>query len=166
MTRDELQAALPTTHDELVDRAGRWLLNSCRCKLVIVRAQPWSCREHPDAIGWNHAGESVVLECKMSRDDFRADRQKAWRTHGAGMGGKRFYMIPESLWQSDGAHLCVPQGIGLLIVGTRRVTVQREAEGRQDRDWAEEICLLVSRLSNGRALLDGKVDILALEDAT
>ena len=166
MTRDELQAALPPTHDELVDRAGRWLLNSYRCKLVIIRAQPWSCREHPDAIGWNHAGESVVLECKMSRDDFRADRQKAWRTHGAGMGGKRFYMIPESLRQSDGAHLRVPQGIGLLIVGTRRVTVQREAEGRQDRGWAEEICLLVSRLSNGRALLEGKVDILALEDTT
>ena len=147
------------THDDLVDRAARWLLNSFGSKLVIVNAKPWSCREHPDAIGWNQAGESVVVECKVSLEDFRAERNKPWRTHGAGLGFKRFYMIPESLWQSDRPRLFVPQGTGLLIVGSRYVTIFQQAEGRQLRDWAEEICLLVSRISNGRTLVDGKQEV-------
>lgn len=143
-------------HADLVNRAARWLLNSLRCKLVIVNAKPWSCREHVDAIGWNQAGESVVVECKMTVEDFCADRRKTWRTYSKGMGFKKFYMISESLWHSEKERLFVPHSIGLLVVGARCVKVERQADGRQDREWSEEINLLVSRLSEGRTLLDGK----------
>jgi hypothetical protein len=138
-------------------------LNSYRCKLVIVRAKPWSCREHPDAIGWNQNGESVVIECKVSVADFTADRLKAWRTYSKGMGFKRYYMIPEELWNSERyasrVREMVPRGIGVLIVTTHRVKVEIPAEGRQDRDWAEEVSMLVSRIAYNPTLLDGKNEV-------
>jgi len=67
------------THNELVERAGRWLLNTMRCKLVILEPKPISCDEHPDAIGWDRHGNSIVVECKISKADFYADRRKKWR---------------------------------------------------------------------------------------
>jgi hypothetical protein len=140
-------------------------LNSYRCKLVIVRAKPWSCREHPDAIGWDHGGESVVIECKVSVGDFGADRLKPWRTYSKGMGFKRYYMIPDELWNSERfmSWVMVPRGIGLLIVTAHRVKVEIPAEGRQDRDWAEEVSMLVSRLSYNPTLLDGKNEVVQEE---
>ena len=123
------------THDELVERAGRWLRNTRQCKIVLLEAKPPSCDEHPDAIGWLSNGESLVVECKASLDDLRRDANKRWRRHNSGMGFCRYYMISDKLIE----HPLVPPGEGLLVVRGRRVIVQVEASPRQDRDWTAEI---------------------------
>jgi len=136
------------THTELVERAGRWLLNTRRCKLVIVGAKPWSCDEHPDAIGWLPGAESIVVECKISEEDWRADHYKQWRKTTTGMGFRRYYLYP--------AGLCAyptSEQDGLLEVSGRTVRVVREALSRQKRDWTAELSMLLAQLSDGRRVI-------------
>lgn len=53
--------------------------------------------ETPDAIGW-HSRCSVVVECKISRNDFLADKKKPFRVEPKkGMGTFRFYLVPKGL---------------------------------------------------------------------
>lgn len=63
-------------HDQLCERARRWLRGTRRCKPVLHTI--CSCSEIPDAIGWNFYG-STVVECKASVSDFYADRKKYFR---------------------------------------------------------------------------------------
>ncbi len=142
------------THAELVERAGRWLLNTRKCKLVILEPKPWSCKEHPDAIGWTVNGESIIVECKASRDDFRADSYKKWREFGNGMGFRKYYLTPAGLLTAPNG---LGNGCGLLEVHGRRVKVIHEAIPRQHRGWNEELCMLIAQLSGGRELI-GAVD--------
>jgi hypothetical protein len=134
------------THAELVNRAERWLRNSLRCKLVIINAKPWSCSEHPDAIGWLPNGESIVVECKVSNGDASADARKPWRFSSKGMGYLKYYLTTESVkWPAY-----MERGTGLLRLKGNRVVVEREAECRQDRSWSEEICLLLAHVRGRR----------------
>ena len=64
------------THAELVQRAGRWLRNTQKCKLVILEPKPWNCHEHVDAIGWTPFGDSIVVECKTSVADLWVTRER------------------------------------------------------------------------------------------
>jgi hypothetical protein len=66
-------------HDKLCQRAVRWLHGTMRCEPVYSRNA--SCWEIPDAIGWSGRG-SIVVECKTSVSDFRADLRKYWRWKG------------------------------------------------------------------------------------
>lgn len=82
------------THAELVRRAERWLRNVCRCGVVLCESQART-GETPDAIGWtNRGGRSVLVECKISRADFLADKQKPFRREGCvdAMGCNRYYL--------------------------------------------------------------------------
>jgi len=73
------------SHKELCDRAASWLRGSKRCDPVLYGIA--SAREIPDAIGWNSYG-SIVVECKMSVEDFLRDKAK---NHAASrMGDARF----------------------------------------------------------------------------
>jgi hypothetical protein len=48
----------------------------------------------PDAIGWKHACHSVLVERKVTRSDFLADRAKPFRLDlGPGVGCERFYLV-------------------------------------------------------------------------
>ncbi len=65
------------THEELCERARRWLAGSRRCNPVFSGIA--SCDEIPDAIGWSSCygwRGSTVVECKTSLSDFRADQRK------------------------------------------------------------------------------------------
>lgn len=65
------------THDELCERAIRWLRGTRRCNPVFSRCA--SCAEIPDAIGWSSSFSwegSTVVECKTSLSDFYADQKK------------------------------------------------------------------------------------------
>ena len=63
------------THPELVEYAVGWL-RGYRCG-VILSEQACVSGEMPDAIGWKRASHSVLVECKISRADFLADRDKS-----------------------------------------------------------------------------------------
>ena len=65
------------THAKLVSIAVRWL-RRYRCG-VVLSEQSCVSGEMPDAIGWKKACHSVLVESKVSRGDFLADRAKRFR---------------------------------------------------------------------------------------
>ncbi len=84
------------THAQLVERAVAWL-RSYRCGIVLSE-QACISGEVPDAIGWKRACRSVLVECKVSRADFLADRDKPFRQNpGLGVGCERLYLAPTGL---------------------------------------------------------------------
>jgi len=97
------------THAQLVEKAVRWLRHY-RCG-VVLSEQACVSGEMPDAIGWKRACHSVLVECKVTRTDFLADRAKPFRQKPEkGVGSERFYLTPPALVQA--AEL--PEGWGLL----------------------------------------------------
>jgi len=104
------------THAQLVERAVRWL-RYYRCG-VVLSEQACVSGEMPDAIGWKRANHSVLVECKISRADFLADRAKPFRTKPEqGVGGERFYLTPPALIKVEE----LPAGWGLLELRRGRV---------------------------------------------
>lgn len=102
------------THLILVEAAYRWLLKRGGCGVAFKEFRTGACNgEFPDVIGFC-SGPSTVVECKVSRSDFFADRNKLFRKHPElGMGRKRYYCCPEGLIKVDE----LPEGWGLLYVG-------------------------------------------------
>ncbi len=111
------------THPALVELAVRWLRSHYRCG-IILSEQACCSGEVPDVIAWKARCRSVLVECKVSRADFLADRAKPWRmgmgkdSQGA-LGCERFYMAPAGLI----APAELPAGWGLLEVRGRKVEV-------------------------------------------
>lgn len=128
------------THDELVQRAKKWLRNTRRCSVVISELVT-GCPEIPDAIGWGNAGFSVLVECKTSVSDFYADRRKRFDR----CGFKRYYMTIPGLIKPS----LLRDGWGLLEVHPRQVKVVHEAVQQDDRNMRHELSLLVSALRRG-----------------
>jgi len=108
------------THSQLVQKAVEWL-RSYRCG-VVLSEQACISGEMPDAIGWKRACHSVLVECKISRADFLADRGKRFRQKpDTGVGCERFYLVPKEM-------VCageLPVGWGLLEYHNRSVNVAR-----------------------------------------
>jgi hypothetical protein len=97
------------THGQLVEKAVRWL-RSYRCG-VVLSEQACVSGEMPDAIGWKQACHSVLVECKVTRADFLADREKPFRQKPErGVGSERFYLTPPALVKL----VELPAGWGLL----------------------------------------------------
>jgi hypothetical protein len=97
------------THAQMVERAVRWL-RSYRCG-VVLSEQACASGEMPDAIGWKRACHSVLVECKVTRADFLADREKPFRQKPQrGVGSERFYLTSHALIKLEE----LPTGWGLL----------------------------------------------------
>ncbi|MBZ5707353.1 MAG: hypothetical protein LAN63_18555 [Acidobacteriia bacterium] len=110
------------THPQLVQKAVEWL-RGYRCG-VVLSEQACLSGEMPDAIGWKRACHSVLIECKISRADFLADRDKPFRrTPEVGVGCERFYLAPKGLIRVDE----LPCGWGLLECRNRKVELVRAA---------------------------------------
>jgi hypothetical protein len=110
------------THAQLVQKAVQWL-RSYRCG-VILSEQACASGEMPDAIGWKRACHSVLVECKISRADFLADREKPFRQKSRlGMGCERFYLTPAELLRPDE----LPSGWGLLEMRNRKASIAHPA---------------------------------------
>jgi hypothetical protein len=104
------------THAKLVAMAVRWL-RMYRCG-VVLSEQACISGEMPDAIGWKKACHSVLVESKVSRSDFLADRGKPCRLKPeAGVGCERYYLAPQGLIRIEE----LPSGWGLLEVCGREV---------------------------------------------
>jgi len=108
------------THAQLVERAVRWL-RRYRCG-VVLSEQACVSGEMPDAIGWKRACHSVLIECKVTRADFLADRAKPFRTKPEqGVGCERFYMVPAGLVRCEE----LPSGWGLLEIDRGKIETAR-----------------------------------------
>jgi len=109
------------THAQLVSKAVEWL-RRYGCGIVLSE-QACVSGEVPDAIGWKGACRSVVVECKLSRSDFLADRAKPFRQNSElGLGCERWYLTPAGML----AAADLPQHWGLLEsrAGKLRVAVK------------------------------------------
>jgi len=104
------------THAQLVSKAVHWL-RRYRCG-VVLSEQACVSGEMPDAIGWKRACHSVLVECKVTRSDFLADRAKPFRLKPEqGVGCERFYLVPAGLVRREE----LPQGWGLLELRHNRI---------------------------------------------
>jgi hypothetical protein len=84
-------------HAQLVARAADWLRLRYGCGIVLSE-QYCVTGEVPDVIGWKASCQSVLVECKVSRADFLADANKAFRLKPEeGLGSKRLYMAPAGM---------------------------------------------------------------------
>jgi hypothetical protein len=112
------------THSEMCKLAVMWLKRPYSrgghgCKVAIDECQTGWSGEIPDAIGYCSTGQplrdgTVLVECKVSRADFLADRTKPHRQAG-GVGNWRYFMAPEGLIKLDE----LPQKWGLVEVNAR-----------------------------------------------
>jgi len=131
------------THALLVRKAVEWL-RSYRCGIVLSE-QACVSGEMPDAIGWKRACRSVLVECKVSRADFLADRAKPFRQKPeTAVGCERFYFAPAGLIRADE----LPNGWGLLEAHNRRIEIVRPSKKnlRTEEGFRCEMNLLLASL--------------------
>jgi hypothetical protein len=131
------------THAKLVSLAVAWL-RRYHCG-VVLSEQACVSGEMPDAIGWKKACHSVLVECKVSRADFLADREKAFRQKPeTGVGCERFYLAPRGLIRSED----LPSGWGLLEVGGREIEKVKPSSKnlRSELGFQYEMNLLLASL--------------------
>lgn len=100
------------THAELIPIAFKWALKMGSCGVAFKELSTLSS-ECPDVIGFQGGCRTVLIEVKVSRSDFFADRKKSFRIYPErGMGTYRFYMCPAGLIRPDE----LPMNWGLIYV--------------------------------------------------
>ena len=131
------------THTALVKRARAWLTNNQRCTVVMAELATTYNMETPDAIGfYASGGASILVECKTSRADFLADKNKVFRREEErAMGDRRYFMVPAKLVKPEE----VPDSWGLLEMHDKQVRETKEAPFTAANKNAE-IIMLVSAL--------------------
>lgn len=106
-------------HQHLVRLAEEWLRRRYGCGIVLSE-QSCASGETPDVIAWKGKCRSILVECKITRADFLADREKPFRrSPELGMGCERFYLAPAGLIR---AHE-LPAKWGLLEAQGRSIKV-------------------------------------------
>lgn len=96
------------THSQLVEIAYKWVLKNGSVGFAFKELKSLDA-EIPDVIGFG-SWESVLIEVKVSRSDFLADKKKPHRAKG--MGNWRFYCCPKGMIKA--AEL--PEKWGLIYV--------------------------------------------------
>ena len=131
------------THQKLVQKAVAWL-RSYRCG-VVLSEQACVSGEMPDAIGWKRTCHSVLVECKVSRADFLADREKLFRQNPTlGVGCERYYLAPAGVIRPEE----LPTGWGQLeLRGAKVEMLRRSARNhRSSTGFGYEMNLLLASL--------------------
>ena len=109
----------------------RWLKKTRGCGVVFrEHSAGW---EHPDALGFR-AGSSIMVECKVSRADFFADRNKVSRVGMSLEFEQRpaqecWYLTPPALVEANE----LPSGWGLLEAHPRLVKAVIKADRTKPR---------------------------------
>lgn len=128
------------THKQLVRRMALWLKNN-RDYSVVVAERATSAMETPDVLGFK-GPQSLLIECKVSRSDFLADREKAFRAYAErGMGDLRYFAAPAGIIKPED----LPVNWGLLEVRDKQVRQLIEAMP-QTANKRAEVAFLVSAI--------------------
>jgi hypothetical protein len=137
------------THDRLVEISRNWLASRSPVAISEISS---GAGESPDCIafcvslknGKAHVGYgSVLIECKVSKSDYYADRNKYYRRcPDRGMGDYRFLMAPKGLIDIDKLY----DKWGLLEVDENGKVKMVKIATRQESDKTKEISLLISTL--------------------
>ena len=127
------------THDQLVIRAKKWLETTHGTKFacgVVLAEFKCTISEIPDIIGFNDHS-SILIECKVSRTDFKADKYKSHRHYIKGLGNYKYYLtLPHVACAED-----IDNGWGLLYATDKRIIEVKEAEYFSDssiksKEWS------------------------------
>lgn len=97
------------SHKEIVEIAYKWLIKNGSVGFAFKELKSIS-EEIPDVIGFN-SWQSILIECKISRSDFFADKSKKHR-QGKGMGNWRFICCPKGMVKVEE----LPEKWGLIFV--------------------------------------------------
>lgn len=124
------------THAECVAAAAGYMQK--RADVVLPEFYSWNA-ELPDVIAFNR-DRSTVIECKVSRSDFLADRKKPFRMQpNSGMGDNRYYCCPKGMIKPEE----LPDRWGLLyIYPDGKVRKQVESWGNFKKNIDAEYHLL------------------------
>lgn len=158
------------THDELVDIGRRWLVNPFHsgspfghygCSIVLTEiVTAGSTSEVPDVLGFENRG-SILIECKTSISDFRADAKKPFR-HKNGLGRQRWFLAPEEIIP----HEEIPPGWGLLEVGKRQKIILVRQSSLWESFYQGERDILLSTLRRLKIEPEGHTSIKVYTIAT
>lgn len=111
-------------HDLLTSLGAKWLKKQ-GFAVIATEITASGSREQPDVIGFR-SNCSAIIEAKVSRSDFLADRRKPERAiQGKGLGVYRFYLCPEGVIAPDD----LPPKWGLLHARGRLVIDVRRPTG-------------------------------------
>ncbi|EPN8226486.1 hypothetical protein ACT3QV_004482 [Vibrio alginolyticus] len=114
------------THDGIADWCAQRLMRM-GYKFAFSNMTSATHGEQPDVLGLTAYGESIVVEVKVSRSDFLADKKKPWRANPQmGMGDHRVYLAPEGLLKVDD----IPYGWQLWEVYGKNAPKLRVVKGR------------------------------------
>ena len=117
-------------HDDLTLLGAKWLkqhtkniiVPNCR-EIAIDLSTATITGEQPDIIGWC-SWASVLIETKVSRPDFLADKKKSFRINpNLGVGNFRYYLVPEGLIKENE----LPDNWGMLCYSNSGIEIRRAA---------------------------------------
>jgi hypothetical protein len=111
-----------------------------QCGVVLSEAVT-ATSEVPDAIGWRGC-VSYVVECKISRSDFHAEKHKRHVRSGHGIGQFRYILCPDGVLQRKDV-----EGLdyGLLVWPGYKIFISTiKAATRRESCQDDEITMLVS----------------------
>jgi hypothetical protein len=147
MSEPLLHPTLPKkmTHADCVAAAVRY----CKGYKVVLPEFYTHHEEIPDVLAFTNGGIrnnlysngvfSVLIECKMSRGDFLADKNKRFRiSPEKGMGDCRYYCCPKGLIGKEE----VPDGWGLIYIYPSGVVRQVKDSRLHERDINAELYVL------------------------
>lgn len=126
------------SHATLVEVAACWLRRKCS----VVITELGTTGETPDAIGWQ-GPHSMLIECKVSRADFKADAQKCFRREEwMGIGQRRYFLTVPGIIQPGE----LPARWGLLELTGSKVRKVHEGQNFPEVNSRHEIGILLSTL--------------------
>lgn len=140
-------------HKRITIKASKWLqkhernLSIPNCPHIAIElVTPTITGEVPDVIGWCY-WTNVLIEVKVSRNDFFADAKKAFRlVSEEGVGEFRYYCCPAGLIKN----IEVPDSWGLLYLNHKgKIEIIKVAE-RQEANLTCERGILLSMLRRKR----------------
>ena len=107
------------THKELVELSHKFVLKKMSCGFAVKELKTTE-KEIVDVLGfgaWNH---SVLIEVKVSRSDFLADKKKSFRINpDEGVGRYRFYCCPKDLIKVED----LPKNWGLIYEEDKKLKI-------------------------------------------
>jgi hypothetical protein len=122
------------THKELIEQGKKWILKEhtflinnykhrIKCQFGFSELVTYSY-ETPDIIGFSN-NLSMLIECKVSRVDFKRDSKKIFRNHVMGMGNLRLYLSPQGMLEKHE----IPDKWGLLeISGSSKIEIAKQPQ--------------------------------------
>jgi len=136
-------------HDELIEIGRKWLIKSYAaqadyghygCGVVLTElCAATRYGEQPDILGYS-TKTTILIECKTSLSDFRADKNKFSRNFGKGIGGQRWYLAQEGIIKIES----LPDKWGLLEVTPKKIVKVVKRTEIHERDFKSEMNMLIS----------------------